>query len=471
MKVYIDSSDPLWVAPTAAYLGDCALALGLSSGSRDKLVEALEICCGNVIRHAYEPGEPVQYQVEISQEADLLKVAVVDQGLPFDVSQLHAHLRELVDEVRMVRLGRQGKRLELLVKLPPGHSEHLQTAEAAAAAPLADEPIELRLACEEDAVAIARCVYRCYGRSYGSEYLYQPQKLLNLWQAGLVTSVVAVNSSQEVIGHLCYWLDAAHDAVGESTDAVVDPRYRGRHLFDRLRAFLIDLVRAQGRLGMVSEAVAVHPYSQKAVIASGAIETGLMLGDLPSNLKFKGIEDALPARQSCMLCYLRLNSEPKRQVYLPPGHATMLGKIYARIGLNREFGVLPESISVDSEGHVEVHLDEAWGEAALRVVRFGSNLETLFRSQLRRLLANGVPYIYAELPLGDPAVADCVQSLEGIGFSFAGLVPELANGDILRLHYLTNVELDLKIVAVTDWGMEIRDYVLAQAGPGLEEQV
>ncbi len=63
MKVYIDSSDTRWVAPTAAYLGDCALALGLSSGSRDKLVEALEICCGNVIRHAYEPGEPVQYQV------------------------------------------------------------------------------------------------------------------------------------------------------------------------------------------------------------------------------------------------------------------------------------------------------------------------------------------------------------------------------------------------------------------------
>ncbi len=467
MKLYIDSADPLWLSPTASYVGECALALGLSPSAREKLVEALKICCGNVIRHAYEPGEPVQYQVEIGQENGTLVVSVVDQGLPFDASQLHSHLRELVDEVRLVRLGRQGKRLELRFALQASVGGQPQQGEQVSAMPVADEPITLRLAVDEDAIPIARCVYRCYGRSYGSEYLYQPQKLLSLWHAGLVTSVVAVNSSQEVIGHLCYWLDAAEDAVGESTDAVVDPRYRGRHLFDRLRAFLIEQIRAQGRLGMVSEAVAVHPYSQKAVIASGAIETGLMLGDLPSNLKFKGIEDTLPARQSCMLCYLRLNPEPKRQVFLPPGHEIMLRKIYARVGLDREFVVLPETLALESEGQLEVHLDQAWGEAALRVVRFGHGLETHFHSQLRRLLANGIPYIYAELPLGEPAVAACVKFLEGMGFSFAGSVPELAKGDILRLHYLTNVELDLKIVAVTDWGGEIRDYVLGQAGSDL----
>lgn len=32
---------------------------------------------------------------------------------------------------------------------------------------------------------------------------------------------------------------------------------------------------------------------------------------------------------------------------------------------------------------------------------------------------------------------------------------------------MTNLELDLKIVAVTDWGAALRDYVLSQAGPGL----
>lgn len=468
MKLYIDCADSLWLAPTAGYLADCALALGLDPSARAQMVEALEICCGNVIRHAYEPGEPVQYQLELTQEPGFLVVAVVDQGLPFDASQLHAHLRELVHEVRLVRLGRQGKRLELLFPLPAGQAGPVPEAETVAPMAVADEAITLRRADDGDAVPIARCVYRCYGRSYGSEYLYQPQKLLSLWHAGLVTSVVAVNSNQEVVGHLCYWLDGAQDAVGESTDAVVDPRYRGRHLFDRLRAFLIEEIRAQGRLGMVSEAVAVHPYSQKAVIASGAVETGLMLGDLPSSLKFKGIEDSLPARQSCMLCYLRLNPEPKRQVFLPPRHAAMLEKIYAKVGLNREFGVLPERAALEPEGLLEVHLDQAWGEAALRVVRFGGDLETHFHSQLRRLLASGIPYIYAELPLGDAAVVPCVEFLEGIGFSFAGLVPELAGGDILRLHYLTNVELDLKIVAVTDWGGEIRDYVLAQAGPDLD---
>jgi serine/threonine-protein kinase RsbW len=100
-------------------------------------------------------------------------------------------------------------------------------------------------------------------------------------------------------------------------------------------------------------------------------------------------------------------------------------------------------------------------------VSYGTELGLLVRSHLRHQLAHGNPFMYAELPLGEPGVAHAVEALEELGFSYAGLVPEIADGDILRLHYVSQVDLDMKIEVITEWGAEIREYVLAQAAPNM----
>lgn len=463
MKLAVDSGLAQWIEPCVAFVRQSATLCGLEDGACAQLTQAVERACRNVLEHAYEPGEAVRYQIEFRQEGHAVVVGVHDQGLPFEVVQLHAGMRDLVDGVRLVNLGRAGKCVELVKNLHQVAPEVFAgEVRVAAEVAVSGGPVQVRPATAADAVPIARCVYRCYGDTYGSDYLYVPEKLRALWDSGLVTSVVACAADGEVVGHLCYWVDAAADPVGESTDAVVDPRYRGQHLFDHLKKALVDEIRAQGRLGMVSEAVTVHPYSQKGVMASGAVETGLMLGDLPATLDFKGIEDSLPARQSCMLCYLRLNPEPRRTIYLPLRHRAMLEKTVSRVGLDRE--LKDAHATLEGEGRLEVHLDSGWAEAALRVVTYGADLAPLIGGHLRHLLSNGIPYIYAELPLSDPAAGALSEQLEGMGFSFAGLVPELAGGDVLRMHFLTNLELDLKITVVSDWGAEVRDYVLAQAG-------
>lgn len=459
LKVAIESDEVTWIEPVADFVRGCGARLGLSTQCCDELGQAVERACRNVLEHAYEPGEAVRYQVDVGVRPGAMVVGVSDQGLPFDARMLHGHMRELVDAVRLVNLGREGKRLELHKNLQRRMEEHHALEVAASTV---EGPVVLRPAVADDAVGLARLVYRCYGYSYGSEYLYIPEKLRSLWEAGSVISVVA-EAGGEIVGHLCYWLDDPADLVGESTDALVDPRCRGQHIFDRMRDALISEVRDLGKLGMVSEAVAVHPFSQKGVMSSGAVETGLMLGDLPADLSFKGIEDALPARQSCMLCYLRLNPEPHRKVYLPRRHFAMLSKIYSQVGLDRELIEAP-AVELTGHGEVDVLLDTGWQEAALRVRSYGADLLSVFRSHMHHILANEVPYCYAELPLGDPAVGVVSEMLESLGFSFAGLVPELFHGDVLRLHYLTNVELDPKICAVTAWGEEVRDYVVGLAG-------
>jgi serine/threonine-protein kinase RsbW len=55
--------------------------------------------------------------------------------------------------------------------------------------------------------------------------------------------------------------------------------------------------------------------------------------------------------------------------------------------------------------------------------------------------------------------------LEKLGFFFGGMIPEIANGDALRLQFLNNIAIDPgQIQLATDWGKELLAYVLqAQA--------
>jgi serine/threonine-protein kinase RsbW len=52
-----------------------------------------------------------------------------------------------------------------------------------------------------------------------------------------------------------------------------------------------------------------------------------------------------------------------------------------------------------------------------------------------------------------------------LGFFFAGMIPELDNGDFLRLQYLNNVKIDpSKTVVVSDFGKYLFDYIWNGSG-------
>lgn len=456
LSLSVEGGDPRWVAAAAHFAGDCANRLGLDG---TLLEEATASACRNVTKHAYEAGEVIRYQVSVEEQDGTLVVGVTDQGLTFSLTSLENPVFQRLDSIRLYRLGKAGKRLELRQHLPERTVEELLTETDRTSVPeppVSQAEVSVRAAVPGDAVGIARCIYRCYGRTYGSQYMYLPEKLKRMWEQGMLISVVA-EAEGDIVGHLDYWMESAGDPAGQSTDAVVDPRFRGRHLFDQMKGLLVDVTRAAGKLGMISEAVTVHPFTQKGVLAAGGIETGLMLGDLPVDLQFKKIEDRLPARQSCMLCYLRLNPEPEREAFLPPQHREMLERIVARVGLQRRLQV--DVAPVEGESELELHLDPGWQEAGLRLVRFGADAREVLKSQLHHVLASGYNYAYLELPLR-PGIGEAVAGAQEAGFSFAGLVPEGWQGDLLRLHYLGNLEYDPKIATASDWGAEIRDYVV-----------
>src|SRR4028119_2465147 len=113
--------------------------LGLRNKAAEKLDQAVETVCRNVIEHAFNPDEAGQYDIEILRRPGKVVVAIEDRGLPFDYARLregedrtlHEMLhRSFADEVRFVNLGRQGNRVELVKRLPHADvREHLSENE------------------------------------------------------------------------------------------------------------------------------------------------------------------------------------------------------------------------------------------------------------------------------------------------------------------------------------------------------
>jgi serine/threonine-protein kinase RsbW len=241
----------------------------------------------------------------------------------------------------------------------------------------------------------------------------------------------------------------------------VDPRYRGRGLFEKIKKTAIDYGREQGLYGLYIESVAIHPYSQKANQALGARETGILFGYIPTRIAFKKIDEALEQRQAVVLMYNRLNREPDRMVYPPYQHRTIIGNIYENGGFNRTLGDGSEaSTEMDAHSHVEINANHDLGLAFFKLIRYGKDFQDCFRYHLRDMCLQKIDCIFLDLPLSDPATAQSCAAVEMLGFFFAGIIPELANGDFLRLQYLNNVKIDpSKTVVVSDFGKCLFDYI------------
>src|SRR6188472_815339 len=175
----------------------------------------------------------------------------------------------------------------------------------------------------ERAEGFTRLVRRCYGDSYDAAWVYEPEEVADRLRRGTLWSTVGIAGDGELVAHVGLARQRPDDDVAESGQAVVDPEYRGRHLFTLLKRRAADQAAERGLFGLYSEATAAHPYSQRANVALGAVETGLLLGYIPATVEYEAI-DAKPHRQSVVLYYLKTNDGHARPVYAPPRDRAMV---------------------------------------------------------------------------------------------------------------------------------------------------
>jgi serine/threonine-protein kinase RsbW len=430
-----------------------------------------------VIEHAFGPNEQGSLDVYVLRGAGQVVVAVEDQGLPFDYSRLQEGedgtvletLHRSFDEARFVNLGRRGNRVELRKHLPHAdvrehlpEAEHRKTVEAAAVAE--DVPLEIRMMRPEESFELSRCVYRSYGYSYDWDDIYYPDRIRELQEKGLMRSCIAVTPEGEFVGHLAVSVEHPESPVGEAGQAVVDPRFRGHHLFPRMKTFMAERSGELGMFGLYSEATAVHPYSQKGNLQLGARETGFLLGYIPASVSYKQIgEEREGRRGSVALFYMRVRDEPEREIFPPVQYAEEVMRVVEHNGLRRVIGTVSGPTSQHSRISVQVRQDH--NLAFVRIGEPGLDLTEVVHRHLRDLSLHRVDCVYVDLPLSHPATPGAAARLEDLRLFFGGIIPEAhdGGGDVLRLQYLNNVEIrPADVSTASDFGGELLGLIFRQ---------
>src|SRR5919205_1953251 len=455
--------------------------LGLRDKAAEHLDQAVGTVCRNVIDHAFESNEARRYDVYVLRRPGQVVIAIEDRGLPFDYATLQdasdtalpdmLH-RSFADEVRFINLGRCGNRVELIKHLPHAdvrehlsENEHHRTIRAPAAPE--DTPLEVRMMRPEESFELSRCVYHSYGYSYDWNDIYYPDRIRELQKSGLMHSCVALTPEGEFVGHLALTLERPGLPVGEAGQAVVDPRFRGHRLFERMKTFLAERAKEWDMYGLYSEATAVHPYSQKGNLHLGAKESGFLLGYIPASVSYKGIdEDRKERRESVALFYMRVRDEPEREIYPPVVYQESVRRVIKHNGLRRIIQNISEP-EMPSSSRVSVNVRRDHNLAFLRVEEPGADLGELVRLRLRELCLHHLDCIYVDLPLSHPATVQAGARLRNLGFFFGGIIPEAhdgaASGDVLRLQYLNNVEIKPQDPhTASDFGRELLETVCQQ---------
>jgi len=463
-----------YLGAVLAFLREATGRLGLPDADVSGLAEAVEEVCVNVFEQGFGPGQPASFDVVLLRRPGHVVVAVEDQGLPFDFMSLETGkpsglaspaLTRFADSVHFANLGARGNRVEIAKRLPFDHIEALIAAgEAAPVAPpstdAATAPVTLRLMTADDAIAVARCTYAVYGYTLPDDYLYFPDRMREMLEGGLLEVCVGTTNDGEVVCYLTCEVEHAGAPVGYLEEGLVDPRFRHHGLLEQMLRFQQRRATERGMLGLYAEAVTVHPYSQRSNLALGFFETGVQLGD-EATVVFKQMDEvASKKRTATILTFLKANDGPRRAVYPPPHHRTMIERVYARGGLGRELKDTGAPAAATG-AQVKVDAFAAWGEASIRVTAYGADLADLVRARLRELCLRRIDWICLDLPLSDPGAAQLCASLEALGFFFAGIIPDIADDDILRLQYLNEIEADVASAQIaSDFGKQLFAYVV-----------
>ena len=461
--------DGLRMLPVAASMASqTAIELGFRQGDADRVRSVVALLCADIVESHFDDPSEADFTVVIGERGGSLIVRIEDQGLPYPVDHLHLgedrllgrqHAHGHAESIRFENRGLEGNLVELTVSRDPRHEEELGTNQPEDTSPVAaDAPITIRPLQPEDAPGLARCVYRCYGYSYASDFLYYPDQILAMIEQRLLRSYVGLSADGEVVGHSGLLRETDNSPVAESGMGLVDPRYRHHHLLESLKAQQSQAVNELDLVGIYVDAVTVHPITQKVNAELGALETGILLAEIPSFTHFKGFEEKPGERGSVVVYYRSVGQSQDQNVYVPARYRKLLDSLYEPLGLSRTHRMVDDNErpgSLDAS-RVHVEIKGRRGLGRIEVHSGGSDLETVVENLLRDLCRKRLDVIHLDLPLNDQVAIATADAFIRMGFFFAAVIPELRGGDILRLQYLNNVEVNVEaIVLYTDRAREL----------------
>jgi N-acetylglutamate synthase-like GNAT family acetyltransferase len=447
-------------------------AAGVRGDDERRLSAVVESLVGFTLDNAYPDDDLGEIEVTLEADADLVHVTVHDWGLPLtSAGGGFGHLPEPLaalapdaQDVLLLNLGSEGKRLTAEVPVSSSGAGHARRHHLEAAPRLAQSPtetpdaIEIRPATSQDAEAVAQLLYENYHLSYVHADFYRPQYLMEALESGALRSTIAVHEGLVIGHHALMPLPNAPSA--ETGAAVVHSAYRGLGIFGRLFEGTLGTARERGLASIFGDAVTIHPFSQRAERAHGYRETALQLGMVPAQTTMRGFGGDGPRRRTATLRSYRPFDEHPRQVALPAPYHEQLERGYANVGLSIDARPEPAQLEGDA---VTTEVDDPRALGFLRLRRWDGEAAAALTRAVRHLLSRHVDVLYADLDLvavSDPDEA--AAELNELGFFLAGLVLHGPDGhDYLRLQRLDSEEIELEnVVCDSPFAKALRRRVL-----------
>ncbi len=459
--------------PVQAWVVEFARCFSMADDDISRIELVVEEAFMSVVQSAFEEDDPGEIAVILEQRPGQFIIALEDHGLPLDLKHLEENeglalnfilLKQLVDGFVFINKGKDGKRLELIKKIPAEsvaaamHAHEGTTATQEPVPEASTEQPHFRLLQPQETLALAQLAYRSYGYTYVSDF-YHPDRIRQRIEHGLMDSCVAVTANGQIIGSLSLFYDTSEAKVAECGAAMVDPRYRGLNLFKEMKRFLFEHARGKGLNGIFSEAVTIHPYTQQGNLTLGLHETGILLSYVSDNVAFKKIgSECMGQRQALVLFYARLNPEKMRTVYAPPVYSGLVERIYAENRMNRQVEEVTETgLGTGTDTQLEIQIrQDAFNDASIELHQIGEDAFEIILHHTRELCEKKVEAIYLNVPMASREAAILAGRLANKGFLFAGVIPELKDGDVLKLQYLNNVLFDpAQVTVVSDTAKEL----------------
>ncbi len=449
-----------------AFVRETAFSFTLQGKDTDLLVLAVEESVTNVIHHGLADNPEEQYSVVCRSLPASMEVVIKEKGMPFQIESVPEYqpeqvkengdttglgmylLRQAVDQVKFINLGRGGKETVLIKHLPHKRIDTLiskqDSGEKTESLPVGTWHI--RGFRETDALEISRCAWQAYGYSY-EPYIYYPDMITRMNQEGKLHSLTAVDENEQLLGHIGLKLYHQQDPIAECGVAFVNPSARKLGVFSALFTQSLQLGRDLGLYGLYERAVTSHPLSQKKGIDLGFWPTGIFLGLFPTDVDFKQLTGKISQKESGLLLYIDLNKGGERTVFPPIHHKKIIQQLLAPLGTVTIATPTDKTSQVPPDISMETSKMEVFNSVDILCFATTAVSAADIHSQLHKYCMEHVDVLYLHLNLEDEGTPNLVDQCEDMGFFFSGVLPYGLRGrHCLILQYCNNLALSYEAI-------------------------
>lgn len=305
----------------------------------ENLHEAFHEVISNVLQHGYQSKESIHLDVHFTLTKDHIRIDIDEMGLPFDFSRYlqegldhsgdHSkgfyRIYDLIELFYFSTLPNQAKRFSLLQTLESYNA--LQSKENTILDINKNEllsHLDIRKFQDGDGEGIAQLVYHNYDYTYYKSLYYEPHKIRESNHKRESISIVA-KYHHHIIGHFAL-IPSKTSRIAEIAVAVVDPKFKRMGIMNTMFDVIIEEAKKMQLLNIYGEGMMLHPYSQKANLSHGMIESAIIMGEVPSIMEIEHkIKDQ--ERSGVVVAFLLIEKSP-RHLRLPHTYHEQILNVY-----------------------------------------------------------------------------------------------------------------------------------------------